>query len=269
MELGEDEIAAMIGGAFIGGTSMYRWYGALFVTSEFPRPRPGVKMAFALLPLALSMALYPILIHWGSHEIREEFNYVILFWLAGLTWIGLANGWSSIMGISFREDVIVRRNPAAGIAFAAAVIGIYSAFALTNIGEGDSIWMTIVPATGVTATLFFLWLVVELSTHIGDAITLDRDRASALRFGGFLIGAGLVLGRSVAGDYGSAENMMRKFITQSWPAAVLAVICIVLHRLHRPTPQNLEPSRLMSGWIPGLILAGSGLAWVFWLGSWK
>jgi hypothetical protein len=104
-------------------------------------------------------------------------------------------------------------------------------FAGANIGNGPGWWVVVFSATLSTGGFFLLWAVVEWLTGVSEMVTVERTSGSGLRLGGFLAGAGIVLGRAVAGDWVSAEATVRDFVVVAWFVLPLAAVAVILERL--------------------------------------
>jgi hypothetical protein len=104
------------------------------------------------------------------------------------------------------------------------------------------------------------WLLEKLgNTH--DAVTIDRDLATGLRMAGVFIGCGAVFGVAVAGDWKSADETVRDFLTRAWPSAGIVLAAVFFNATMKPTPQNPRPAVMSCGLIPMLVLALIGLIW--------
>jgi hypothetical protein len=75
-----------------------------------------------------------------------------------------------------------------------------------------------------------LWALTEWLTGISELVTVERAGGAGLRLGGFLAGTGMILGRSVAGDWVSAQATVRDFIGMAWPALLLALAAVTIER---------------------------------------
>jgi uncharacterized membrane protein YjfL (UPF0719 family) len=158
------------------------------------------------------------------------------------------------MGVSYRDDAVERNNPAAGRAVGGAVVGTSLCFIGSNIGEGATIWTTFFPAAIGTVLFWCLWLAVELTTRVSEAVTVDRDVASGVRLAGFLVGVGLVLGRAGAGDWRSTEATLADFARLGWPAVALAIGAAAAQWILRPTSRQPRPPVVGHGVVPALIM---------------
>jgi uncharacterized membrane protein YjfL (UPF0719 family) len=260
-EMGGDEVLAGVAGAAIGLLVLVAWYLPAFRVTTLGRTRAPWAILFA--PALALGVLVIVLALWSAKEVRFDVRYIVLFMVIGAAWLGWAPLTAAVVGLAPRPNVLERRNAAADFALGGAVLGFGVAFAAANIGEGPTIWTTIGPALLATVGLAVLWTVVEILGRVSDAITIDRDVASGVRLGAFLIAAGLVLGRAVAGDWESADGTLRDFWGQGWPAAVLAAAAIVLQWAERPRPTIHAPSRLWCGLLPGVSMLLAAVVWLY------
>jgi hypothetical protein len=107
---------------------------------------------------------------------------------------------------------------------------------------------------------------MEPIAHVSETITIDRDVAFATRHAGWLVAAGLVIGRAAAGDWHDWPSTYAEMLRLGWPALGLAAFVAVSHRLFRPTPQNPHPPLLTAGVVPALVLIGAAIAYLAVLG---
>jgi hypothetical protein len=174
-----------------------------------------------------------------------------------------------LAGLRLRADAVERRNFATSIAASGALLGTSLCYAGGNIGGGQTIWSTILPALLATGTWFAAWMIVEALTGVSESIAIDRDAASAWRLAGFLVSSGLVLGRAVAGDYHSAAETLRDFATEGWPVIVAIVAIAALQPWAKPTPQNPSPSARLRGIIPAMAFVLAAALYAVALGRWR
>jgi hypothetical protein len=146
------------------------------------------------------------------------------------------------------------------------MLGVTSSYAGGNIGDGPGWWVVIAAAIIATAALAVLWGLYERFTHASDAVTIERDVAAGHRLGGLLFGAGLIMGRGVAGDWVSMGATIADFVRVAWPAVLLLVLAIIIDRAARATPAQPEPSVTTLGVIPAMLYTMLGAAYVAWLG---
>ena len=241
---GDETLAFFFCGAASAGF-LFRWYVPLFTVTRLGTPAP--RLMLALAPPACLAALLPVLVTFGSHELREDHGYIVLFMLGGVLWMGLAALLSSALGISRRQDALERRNRPAAVVLGGALLGVTLTYAGANIGEGATIWMTFGPAVLATLAWAAAWGVYQALTGAADAVAIDRRADSAWRLAGLLVATGLILGRSVAGDFESIDRTLADFARQGWPVVPLLLTAAWLERRARsatvtPTPPAREGS---------------------------
>lgn len=270
-EFAGDELMFLIAAAIVAIVFLVKWYHPLMARrlTEAPWPRrisPSDRWMVAIPPLALA-ALLVVLSLWADpFYVAGHADYTILFMAGGMVWLLWVRWMGRLLGISARDDAIDRHNPAAAWAVAGAVLGGMAAYAGSNVGCGPTIWTTLVPAFVATVTWLVLWIIIEVATHVSEAVCVDRDPAAGIRHGGYLLASGIVLGRAMAGDWTSWESTFGEFVSLGSPAAALAALAIIAHRLWRPTPQQPARGTLGAGVLPALIFMAIALAYVIVLG---
>lgn len=175
----------------------------------------------------------------------------------------------SWLGLSVGDDVVERRNSAALAALCGGMLGVALTYAGGNLGEGPSYWNNIFSAGLGTLGLFILWLLLETIGNVSVSIAEERDLASGIRLGGFLVAVGLILGRAVAGNWHSESATVRDFIHDGWPAAALCLLACVAEWFARPTRKRPAPAWFKSGLLPAAIYVGFSTAWLCHLGRWE
>jgi len=225
--MSEDEIVA----CFISFAAMFGWT---------PWYRSAVGRRFALdaraisivlfMPFACALILLTVLMTLAADDVRNDPKYIFMYMLMGIGWVGMSSLFFGTFGISVREDVAERHNRAAAIALAGALVGTMLAFAGGNVGNGPGWWVVAICAFLSTAALFALWMLIELTTGVNEWVTVERDRATALRFAGLLIALGLILGRAVAGDWDSIDATLQDFWRVGRFAVLLAFAGIIVER---------------------------------------
>ena len=98
---------------------------------------------------------------------------------------------------------------------------------------------------------------------------MDRDAAAGVRIAGFFVGAGLILGRAVAGDWTSAGATLFDFGRIGWPVILLLALAVLIERKLRPSPETLGRPVLIGGVLPLLVYTGIGVAALEQAGPWK
>lgn len=243
------------------------WFVGLVRPTQLARPR------YARGPLALAaglslLLLYLVLTTHAASDVRTAPQYLLFYEIMGAAWVGLGLRLAAWMGISTRDDAVERGNRAATWTLAGATVGLTLCFAGANIGDGPGWWVVVFCAALATVGWFVTWLVVELGGGASELITVERDVASGLRVGGFLIGVGLVCGRAAAGNWVSADAALSDFVGIAWPVAPAALAEVALCRLLPPVPQPSAAHVLAVGVIPALLYVLVAGAYVSVRGPW-
>lgn len=206
---------------------------------------------------------------WGATEVRGHVGEVLFLTFVGCLWLVLSKELFTWLGLSMRDDAVERRNPAALVALSGAMVSVALTFAGGNLGEGPSYLNNVFSAALGTGGLFSLWLLLELGARVSVSVAEERDFASGLRFCGFQLAIGLILGRAVAGDWHSESATINDFFRDGWIAAVFCALAIVVERLLRPSRQRPFPPWRSYGLLPALLYLGSAAAWLWHLGKWE
>jgi hypothetical protein len=251
--------------AVVKGAGVYR---DLLFTALLGRP-VRQRLPLALAPMAGLAILLPVLLCFAARDVRSDGFYIFLFMALGMAWMMFGAQLFPFLGISVREDVVEQGNGAATVALTGGVLGILLAYAGGNIGEGPTIWTTIFPCLLASAGLMLVWFLLELGSRVSLAIAEERDDASGWRLAAFLVSTGLILGRTVAGDWESTAATIRDFIAQGWPVLVLALGAILVERFLQPTLKRSKPSVWKCGLLPGLVYLGIAVVVLIKLGRWK
>lgn len=224
-----DEVMVLIVSAGTAAIAWYRWYCAALVRTLVVRN--ASRTIFVVTPAVCMVLLYAILRSWAADDVRDSGTYMTFYMVAGAAWVGLITPLGSFLGLSPRDDAVERQNLAAALATAGTLTGITFCFTGGNIGSGPGWWVVAFSAGLSTVSFFGLWALVEWPTGISESVTVERSLGAGLRLGGFLAGTGVILGRSVAGDWVSAQATVRDFIVIAWPALPLAGAAVVIERL--------------------------------------
>jgi hypothetical protein len=206
---------------------------------------------------------------WGAVEVRGQFQEVLfptLFGAFGLIFSMRLFPW---LGLSVEDDVVERQNSSAVAGLGGAIFAEAMIYAGGSLGEGPSYEENIFSAAlGITA-LFMLWALLESGGQISLSIAEERDLASGIRFCGFMVASGLILGRAIVGDWHSASNTIHDFVHDGWPAAALCFCAIVVEWFLRPNRTRPFPAWRVCGLLPALAYLAFALAWVWHLGRWE
>jgi uncharacterized membrane protein YjfL (UPF0719 family) len=242
------------------------WYWRLVTVNRIGSPI-GPRLLLASMPAACAVMLWEVLVNFGATDVRDNPPYLFLYLMLGALWIGIVMGIPSFLGLSTRDDVLERRNPAAAYAIAGALLGFTLAFAGGNVGDGPGVEAVVDSAFLSTVGLLALWAVAERLTHFSELITVDRDVAAGLRLAGFLVSEGLVLGRAVAGDWVSQLATLRDFGVYALPTVVPLGLVAVLNKYCQPGREQSASPVLLCGVLPCLVLVGCAAVWLMLVGA--
>ena len=244
-----DEVFMLIASAIVALVSWGAWYIKPALVQGVRR-RPPAWRLLRLTPLLAAALLWAVLRNAASFDVRDDPRYLTFYLVLGAAWVGVWIRWLAVTGISTRDDVVERSNGSAALAVTGALLGITLAYAGGNVGNGPGWWVVVFSAALATLALFGAWILLETLTGVSDIVTVDRDPSAGFRLGGFLIACGLILGRSVAGDWVSAEATVRDFAAAAWPVIVLVIAAAIVERVARPTPETPRPSLVAYGFMP-------------------
>jgi len=262
-----DEVFALIISFIVGIFGWRTWLGGLLLLQPLTR-KPAMQFLGWLSPVAAGAALLFVLFKCSSSDVRDAPIYIFFYMVMGFGWAGLWNLILPYAGLSFRDDALELDNDSAGLAIAGSLVGVTLAFAGANIGQGPGWWVVVFCALLGTAVMLILWMIGAGITCVADTITIDRDMAAGWRAAGFFIGAGLILGRAVAGDWQSANQTVIDFLVHGWPVLVLWGITLALDKMCKPTPLRPAPNSFIFGVMPFAVLIGISIGAVAIQGPW-
>lgn len=265
--MSEDEVFALVASAGLAVFLWFSWYRDALVVARRSSGTPE-RLWLALAPPVAMLVLYQVLRRLAASDVRDDPLYLVFYLLMGAAWVGGGARVLSFFGLCARDDVLERGNRAAAAAIAGALLGITLCFAGGNIGDGPGWWVVVFCAVLSTGTLLLFWSVLDRATGMADTITIDRDPAAGVRAAGFFLGAGLILGRAVAGDWEGSGPALFDFAVRGWPAAVLLVLAVLLERRLRPSPEALDRPVLTHGAVPAFLYLSVGAAAVGMAGPW-
>lgn len=231
--MSEDEILILGIAAVLSLVAAAQWYLRLRRPSLVVDRSTRAVLAYA--PPAGLVAILVVLLTAASYDVRSAPQYIVFYLVLGAAWIFLSSRLFTLFGVSVLDDAIERRNPAATVAAACAMLALTAIYAGANIGDGPGWWCVLVAGGVGAAAWFALWGVVEAACHASEQLTVERDLPAALRLGGFMLGAGLICARGSAGDWTSFEQTLVEF-RAAWPALLLtgAAIAVELELRRRP-----------------------------------
>jgi hypothetical protein len=262
-----DEVVVTMIGAALAVIGWVRWYWLLGRMHRVGA-RPQGRQALALTPIVLCIALIAILLFYSSSDVQSSMLYMSMYTIVGMGWLAALTILMPLFGLSMRDDVLERGNLAAVPAIVGVMAGWMLGFAGGNIGDGPGWWVVIFCAILSCGTLLSLWVLLHAAHHVNDSITIDRDAATGWRFGGLMAGAGLILGRAVAGDWHSTADTLRDFAQTAWPVLLLLAIELTLGWMLRPRAERRPSTAFSGGIIPAVFYVGVGGVWLIALGWW-
>jgi hypothetical protein len=244
---------------------------ALPFHSDHPMPRRFVsqrRMVYSLRGLFLLclFGLFVVLRKYSAVDVRSDSNELLFYMLFCCFWMFLVQAAFRFSGVSLRDDVVERGNPAAGLVVAGGTIAAACCIGGSNIGNGpgpEAVVFCLVLSSG---TLLLFWLILDRVASVNDTITIERDRQAGLRLGAWLVATGAILGASVAGDWVSVAATTGDFLRYVWPVAILVLVMSVLERRISRRGPGQQTKFHYSALISVAILS-VGLAYAAWVGT--
>jgi uncharacterized membrane protein YjfL (UPF0719 family) len=260
-----DEVFLWFISAVVGVACWLVWYVPTLTVSGFGRSAAPRRL-LRFTPLLAAALLWLVLVNWASADVVGAYRWLYLTF--GAAWVGFGVLWFSWFGLSLRDDVLERGNPAAAWALAGAILGLTACFAGANIGNGPGWWVVLFTAGLATATWLGLWLLLERLAHPSEPVTIDRGPSAGMRLGALLTSAGMILGRAAAGDWLSVGATVRDFVLGAWPALLLCLGAAVVETRLRPDADQPRRPPLMYGLVPSAAYLVLAAAWLVTAGWW-
>jgi hypothetical protein len=205
------------------------FYRAIFQVRSF-RPNKKHRMLLAIFPVPCMLLIVLVLRRWSSPDVRSNAEWVVFYAIGGAAWLQLGLFLLSLFGISARDDVLERQNPAAAWAVYGALLGITFCYAGSNVGKGPGTEVVFFCAALSTAFLFGLWSCLERVFRLADSVAIDRDESAGIRIGGWISSLGLIFGAAVAGDWNSLEGTFWDFIRYVRVTILFLLAAILIER---------------------------------------
>ena len=231
------------------------------------RTAPAAYGAAGMAVPVAGALLFAVLARFASHDVRDDAVYIGFYLLMGGALVALGVWALDRLGLSLRDDVLERRNPAACFAWAGALIGLTLAFAGANIGDGPGWWVVVFSAGLSMGTVLAGWLIVDRLAHAGEAIVVERDVAKALRMAGWFVAMGAITGRAAAGNWVSAAATVRDFWKVGVGAILLIVCATVGEAAVRARPDGGE-NAAARGLLGAMIWLAAAIGFLAWVGPW-
>lgn len=260
-----DEMLALAVSAWTTIWAGTRWFSSLALVA-LPRSRGARsgRWMLAIAPILAAALLLLILRRWADPEqVAGRADYLLLFELAGVAFMSAAVALLPLTGLSARRDAIERANPATTAVVVGTILGVTLAYGGANVGRGPTVWTTFVPAAIACMILLALWCALALAGGAAEAVAVDRDVASGIRGGIFVVCAGAILSRAAAGDWNGSAGMLWDFLRIGWPSLLLLAIAWAMQVFYRPSPRDPQPSPLSRGVYPSMLLIAITAIWLF------
>jgi hypothetical protein len=229
--------------------------------------RRSARWIVAITPIACFVSVLAVLRNLADLEVRDSLALqagFLIAWGAVMIWVHVIG---SLIGLNLLEHGLEGRNSAAVCAGVGLMLGATLATAGANIGQGPTVEPTLGPMFLAVGGLTILWATFSMVTGCVAAVTVDRDLPSGLRMAALSVAWGLILGRSVAGDWVSVEATLRDFLQQGlMTAALLLGIATGVEFLEQPTKRRPFPSLARSGVCPAMLFLAFALGWLWHLG---
>jgi uncharacterized membrane protein YjfL (UPF0719 family) len=247
----EDEILVTLVGLVVGPVMWAWWLLRLGqISAQQRRPRQLISVAIALI--VCTGLIITVLNTAASFDVVDALQYQVMYTVLGMAWLRASASLFPFAGLSVRDDVVERSNPAAAVACAGALFGIACCYAGANIGDGPGWPVVVFCGLLSTGTLIAAWIALVSLSPVSDSVNIDRDAAAGLRLGAFLIACGLILGRATAGDWESVRSAMNDY-AQFVPGVIaLVALAALVERMARPTAERPQGQIVTWGLLPAI-----------------
>ncbi len=261
-----DEVLALIISLVISLFTWGKWIvlvGKNGALRDFPR----VCRAPFLSAPASALVLFLVLKKFASHDVRDDGTYLFFYVAMGAAATGLAVVVLDALGLSFRDDVVERRNPAACLVYTGVFPGVSLAFAGANIGDGPGWWVVVFSSGLSLGTVLMGWLLVDYIARVGEAIVVGRDAAKGLRMAGWFVAMGAITGRAAAGNWESVQATTGDFFDVAIGAGALIALAAAIEA-YAPSRPSTEGGLVSRGVFPALLWIAVAAAYLGWVGIW-
>jgi len=255
--MSDDEIVVLVISLILALIGWGYWYVVLLRADRLGRDGSPARPTLALTPLLCLAGLFILLRGLASFDVRNDLVYLAFYMVFGAAWMVPGRALFSLFGISWRDDALERRNPAAAWVVAGALAGLLACYAGANIGDGPGWWCVLFAGGLGSAVWFVAWVVVQKAGDLAEAVTVERDRDAGIRLGALLLAAGLLCGRGAAGDWTSAGRTIIEF-ADAWPLVPLVAGAAIVEHAAKADRDN-RPRRgaaLAPGWLLSLLYIG-------------
>jgi hypothetical protein len=249
-----DEVFAFVVSSIITIIGWGSWYGMLMRIRSFSQA-PAAKSLLWLWPPLMVAVLVAILRLYAADDVRNDIRYLSMYAVMGAAWTVAGMKCIALLGISARDDVAERNNPAAIPALLGAMAGIMLSYAGGNIGNGPGWWVVIFSSGLASIIVILSWIFLNILAPCVERITVDRDEACGWRTGMAMTCIGAVAGRGAAGDWVSTTATVVDYLNICWPVLPFVIFASMLERLLMPRAGDTATGGFFEGVIPSIIYA--------------
>lgn len=266
--MSQDEIAVTILSVIASLILWGLWYVPLLTVTRLGPTNPGRTSLIFLPPAVIGLNLL-LLKFIAASDVRNDPPYLFMYAAMGAAWTAvLLRITMPLMGYGIRDDVIERGNGAAAMMTWGVAVGISLSFLGANAGEGPGWNVVVMSATLSSCAFIMTWVGMQTVGRTAEEVVVNRSMPTALRAAVLLSAAGLVLGRSVAGDWVSTANLAEDFGRFAWPVAVLLAVDWGMSLLTPTRPKERPPSMIIAA-MAGFVYTLTACLYVVWLGPWS
>lgn len=227
----------------ISGYFTYRflknWY-QLYFNIRLSKRNETVRYILGGLPIVSFIILFYTLKVLASYDVVNSPLFITFYLLLGYTWIffGLL-AMAYFFDLSWKDDAMDLNNKAAILSVAGGFLGMTIIFAGANLGDGPGWWCVIFAGGLGFCVWIVLGMIINSAAKVFERITVERDISCGIRFGFYLLGSGIILGRASAGDWTSFSQTVVEF-KAGWPVILLTLFAIGTERIvmHRSETED-------------------------------
>ena len=256
--------------AFIAASAFffYRWFK--FISDSIKTENSSFSTTvLCLIPFLTLIINLITLTTLASFDVVDSFLFITYYVAMGFSCLYLCVILMFVFfDLSWIDDVLNMKNPAAALAVAGGALGTTLVYAGANIGDGPG-WWCVFFAGGLGLIFWFiLGVVINSITKVFKKITIGRDINCGIRTCAYLVSSGIILGRASAGDWTSFSSTVAEFVI-GWPVLLLAVLFIVIELLvsndSEQAGRNNNDANFSLSLFIGLIYIAAAICAVFFL----
>lgn len=247
----ETEIFLFFGCAYIMGRFLYKWYMPLLESWPPQRGKAGRWVLGCLPPVSLMIILF-FLLTMASYDVVGI--WVVFYIIMGYAWLRGGVYMLECLDLSWPFDAVHLDNKAAIFPAAGGFVGITLIYAGANTGDGPGWWVVLFAGgLGLIAWLG-LAVLINVSVHISERVSVERDMGSGIRFGAYLIASSMILSYASGGDWTSTQTTLLEF-TIGWPVLPLMLFYLLMEHFYlqhaRPHADNGHQLHLLTSVLLG------------------